>query len=794
MSKGPLDHPRLLAIEQSIDTGQLDQAQRLLAELGDVAFFRYATTYLATRLLFERGRLDVAAVAERLRDVLRVSGFFPEAEAMLEAAEDGSLERASANFKLRTADSLGVGPSSAQAAAAAEPELDYEVSSDPEELFVGLRKPSDPSLPSIPRAPEMPRFTPTEEPQPFDYPSSPGTTTAPWGSTLESSPSPAPAALGRPPSSRPSAKLRASRASDHESTPVIRSGLPPPSEQTAPPNLFEIAGMLDQRRFVDALRAIDRFGPELSPDQVLLRARALCGGGRAAEARATLERLGCAPLLDPDVRAAAARLLLEIGAPEVALEQARKAHDDDSEPPLVRLTLAWASLRVGRRTGDLLLLGEADTILHSLKARADPMPSQVQALRASIYAEIGDPERAISAAERALSLDPRSTDALAALALAAARLGRAADAERAWRKLFEVHVDEAEVLRLRLAELGVNLSARRDSSPASSGRAGAWDALEVLLLRDRRAEAIDGFEQACRLRRSELKTRGTENIGLIAGAAANLLTTIGVFSQFAPYDFSLFSIARITAALDTLYGARPRPKAEDDEDTLLLIGAYLGEALRQAYEGRWTGRTSSLEELAVTSDDGDWLPFRALRVRLQYGAELELGSVSTALTHPGADPLKRRIAPAVAPPTFWGPDEWPTPSLLPDVGQALSRSVVSLYTREFASGPLDLSLESLNAIDAWLGLVAPACAPAPSPNEPWLKRAAVFAGGYVGEVMRRTLGARWALDAQTASDETAYVLVLSDETKTLPVSQAFQRLLGAKKTTMNEYAAALVSR
>jgi hypothetical protein len=131
---------------------------------------------------------------------------------------------------------------------------------------------------------------------------------------------------------------------------------------------------------------------------------------------------------------------------------------------------------------------------------------------------------------------------------------------------------------------------------------------------------------------------------------------------------------------------------------------------------------------------------------------------------------------------------------LPDVGQALSRSVVSLYTREFASGPLDLSLESLNAIDAWLGLVAPACAPAPSPNEPWLKRAAVFAGGYVGEVMRRTLGARWALDAQTASDETAYVLVLSDETKTLPVSHAFQRLLGAKKTTMNEYAAALVSR
>ena len=261
-----------------------------------------------------------------------------------------------------------------------------------------------------------------------------------------------------------------------------------------------------------------------------------------------------------------------------------------------------------------------------------------------------------------------------------------------------------------------------------------------------------------------------------------------------PYDFSLFSIARITAALDTLYGARPRPKAEDDQDTLLLIGAYLGEALRQAYEGRWTGHVSSLQDVAVTSDDGDWLPFRALRVRLQYGTELELGGVSTAITHAGADPLRRRIAPAVAPPTFWGPDEWPTPALLPDVGRALSRSVVSLYTREFASGPLDLSLESVNAIDAWLGLISPPAAPAPAPGEPWLKRAAVFAGGYVGEVMRRTLGARWILDVERASDETAYVLALGDERQTLPVAAAFQRLRGASKTTMAEYTARFVPR
>ena len=369
MSKGPLDHPRLLVIEQAIDSGQLEHAQHLLAELGDVAFFRYATTYLATRLLFERGRLDSAAVAERLRDVVRIAGFFPEAEAMLEAAEDGSLERASASFKLRTADSLGVGPSSSQAAAAPPPELDYAVSYDPDPLFESLRKPSDPSLPSIPRAPDVPQLTEFAEPE------SSGKLHA------------------APPSSRPSAKLRASRPTDHEPTPVIRSGLPPPSEDASgPPNLFEIAGMLDQRRFTEALAAVDRFGPELSPDQVLLRARALCGAGRAPDARATLERLGCAPLLDPDVRAAAARVLLEIGAPEVALEQARKAHDDDSEPPLVRLTLAWASVRVGRRTSDLLLFGEADSILHSLRARGDPMPSQVLALRASIQAEVGDPE------------------------------------------------------------------------------------------------------------------------------------------------------------------------------------------------------------------------------------------------------------------------------------------------------------------------------------------------------------------------------------------------------------------
>src|SRR5690349_19387441 len=91
MGSGPLDHPRLLEIEERLDRAEIDAAQRMLADLGDLHVHRVAITYFATRLLYQRGRLDAAGVIERLRDLVASEPNFPQANAMLSAAEHGTL-------------------------------------------------------------------------------------------------------------------------------------------------------------------------------------------------------------------------------------------------------------------------------------------------------------------------------------------------------------------------------------------------------------------------------------------------------------------------------------------------------------------------------------------------------------------------------------------------------------------------------------------------------------------------------------------------------------------------------
>src|SRR3954470_20007513 len=104
MGSGPLDHPRLLEIEERLDRAEIDTAQRLLAELGDLHVHRVAITYFATRLLYQRGRLDVAGVVERLRELTLIEPEFPQANAMLSAAERGTLRPDRDGFLRATLD------------------------------------------------------------------------------------------------------------------------------------------------------------------------------------------------------------------------------------------------------------------------------------------------------------------------------------------------------------------------------------------------------------------------------------------------------------------------------------------------------------------------------------------------------------------------------------------------------------------------------------------------------------------------------------------------------------------
>jgi hypothetical protein len=87
MRAGPLDDARLRAIEECLNGGRLDEAQRRLGALIAVEGLDHGIAYLSARLLFHRGRLDAVSVAARLRDVLRARPDFAEAKHWLETVE-----------------------------------------------------------------------------------------------------------------------------------------------------------------------------------------------------------------------------------------------------------------------------------------------------------------------------------------------------------------------------------------------------------------------------------------------------------------------------------------------------------------------------------------------------------------------------------------------------------------------------------------------------------------------------------------------------------------------------------
>src|SRR5262245_20670485 len=87
MPAGPLDDARLKSVEDCLNAGRFDEAQRRLAALATVQGLGPGVAYLSARLLFHRGRLDAASVAARLRDVLSERPDFKEAKTWLETVE-----------------------------------------------------------------------------------------------------------------------------------------------------------------------------------------------------------------------------------------------------------------------------------------------------------------------------------------------------------------------------------------------------------------------------------------------------------------------------------------------------------------------------------------------------------------------------------------------------------------------------------------------------------------------------------------------------------------------------------
>ncbi len=350
MGSGPLDHPRLLEIEERLDRAEIDAAQRLLAELGDLPVHRTAITYFATRLLYQRGRLDAAGVVERLREVVLAEPEFPQAGAMLLAAERGTLRPDPEGFLRATMSSaepaMSNVPSEPPAAWSEPPRkessaptielglddlaTDHDQLSDDLLAELDLVPPVEPSrarteprrsfsMPDIPRPPILPRF--------------------PIPSNL--APSYAPGARSA------SAQFELDLELPEAPRDTIRQAEPDPGSDPSSSGHMLVATPASPASMASA-ESVDLSMRVHGPESMLARARLLLTQGARDRAFAHVERLEHAPLLDPEVRAECARFLIEAGEPERALVQARHAFHDDPASPLVQLMLVWSLVRSRR--------------------------------------------------------------------------------------------------------------------------------------------------------------------------------------------------------------------------------------------------------------------------------------------------------------------------------------------------------------------------------------------------------------------------------------------------------------
>jgi tetratricopeptide (TPR) repeat protein len=783
MGSGPLDHPRLLEIEEHLDRAEIDAAQRLLAELGDLPVHRVAITYFATRLLYQRGRLDSAGVIERLRELMLIEPVFPQASAMLGAAVQGTLRPDRDGFLRATMDPMALAPrldppsspathrvvpnplpSSAPTIEFEPDELDTEhdqlTGALDESTHGGLppfrtESPRSLSLPEIPRAPILPRFAPPANLTP-SY--APGVRSASLQFELELELPEAPRDTIRQIEQTPVQSSRAEGEPTTERDPVS----PPP----------------------------EVFAHGHGPESMLARAQTLWNQGEHERALSHLERLEHAPLLDPDMRADCARFLILAGEPERAVRQTRHASQDDPNSPSIQLTLAWALVRAARRTPNPKTIDEVEGVLLKLRAKPGPIPALAQALRASVLAEKGDPERAITTAQLALKLDPLALDAEAAISLACARLGRMSDAQAAFERLHELSSEEAEHLSNRLQQLGVTL---RDTEAASTRSENSalrlWDKVEVLLFGGDHDAAIVAFERgAARELRGLVGESATDAIPLLATMAAAFFTTEPVWRHFAPFDLSLGSIARVEAVLDVMYGRAPRGALSSAAyPAQVMLASYVGECLRQGYGGKWLGSLAVAETVFVDAKHNRFAPFHELRLRLEQGKPLLFEGARGQRTRESGAPIAMPVAPA----TPWDPAQWPSPRLLPRLALAFSQSVVDLYCTEFGGGPLDRSPAGLHALDQYVSLIAPKSAK-PTRSARWLERSSVLVGAYLGEVLREALGGTWRDLIGSPGGPDSYTLLLPDGRSTEPVVRAFERLSGTRFEPLSQYVRSVI--
>jgi tetratricopeptide (TPR) repeat protein len=596
----------------------------------------------------------------------------------------------------------------------------------------------------------------------------------------------------RPDSPRPIAGR--TPAASRRSDPNLRAGRSetPSGEVDQPvlPPHFELSLMVDQGNFIRAIATINRAGADVPVEYALLRARAQAGAGYVDDALRALEELLTSPGLTADIRAGAARVLVDLGDIQRGLGHAMEALRANPAGRMPRLAYAQAAVRTVRRHPDEALLVKAERAIESFRGHGGAHAALVDSLAACIHAGLGELDRAKTAAKQALERDPRSIDALAALVEVYGRLGQTVEARTTWEALAELAPAEANAL----AELLPELSLPRAHAVDRLRTFDPWDPSEAALAVGNRARAIEAAEALAEEQLASIGASDTNRIAAMAAAAQKFLTQGPIARLFAPYDLSLFSIERLEIALDVLYGREPRPRLRSDEGPLrMLLGSYIGEAIRLAHEGHWDLDSGEANRARVVVGDQHWLPYQAVGARIHSGGKPRLvDGLRGALTFRGSDSWKSQMKCPVEAPTPWGPNPWPHTADIGRLGLSLVRSPISVFAEQTGHGALDVSPPSLGGLDAYLELLAPVGAP-PNVESAWTRQGAALVGGYVGEVLRNLVGGEWQ-DNGRGTVAGSFVLVLKGRVEANPVERVMQRLLGSHHEPMTNYVSALARR
>lgn len=267
-----------------------------------------------------------------------------------------------------------------------------------------------------------------------------------------------------------------------------------------------------------------------------------------------------------------------------------------------------------------------------------------------------------------------------------------------------------------------------------------WPPLEQEVARGDHAQAIAYFEDAARRQLSHLPSAAPEREPeLLAQLCAELLNKSWVTHHFAPFDLSLQSLSRLQLAVATLYGTLPRERPASA--LFLLLGSYVGEVLRLTHRGTWRQLGASPLLSTVRAGASEWQPYDLVRTWLHSGGRRSLAlELATSIARPGSLAWQAKSSVKVTPHVLWQGEV--QLESVPGLARALSSSVWSAACSLLAQQPLDLSFESLSALDWLLQQLTDSAQPLRG-DELWLQRIALLLGIYAGEVYRTHAPAEW---------------------------------------------------